>query len=1440
MDESKLTLAQNADQTQSQAAESAVEVAGGRELSEEEKVEKLKHELSLAQNEYQEAMAKIQEAEASGATKSSVAWLRSRAKKIGTKLSDVSHELYWSHNQETAPQEPTAENLRAELDQFVYEVNSLYEQNTERIAAGESMGDVVEEQERRRMRTGIKLLEAAQQDPDLVLETASAIKWNELAEDIAHNGMQQLELDKPGEGRKKYADFLRSRGMGAVDVENQLAVFDNGMDYARQRQKERQMSKMLDSGDVKSAVLEYFKDDGAEYFSYQGKRMAEIAVEYLGKLIEQDLQQGVALYRQMPDVKAYEMRKIENLLHAKAEQMVAGFVTWEERKYRMMALLAGAPEALVEDAGGYHSSANWTTEERQEILHGIVKNHGHDSVISRFSASDVDAQNNEESKSVLFKAYLGHKPEKIIESIGVFRSQYEALSEEEQARVKSDYVKGSGKYYLTSRLQDVQLTHKEFEEYVLSEGRTREDLIASLESHNPLALLVKCNADNLAVDQGKKSEIVARLIDRKPFKLLENMSSLDLNPEQKVALHKNLVSRLAELLGRSSKEIVGYFGGDENDTAGQLANMGSYSNDLLSISNMLGKQDFDRYVGAEGDKAKAHGEALTSLEGLHLPRNLFSLLAANMLRSPDPKEYAAATAQGAQKILDQEIGAIKLVCEKNPNMAEKLLIGSPEDRASFVRRYRMCKEYAPYLFRRLPSTAFEKIFTYDEGRAKVYLEVFQKIQNAPSQEIQKVNEQLADQISASEDPMGKYEQVMAVFVRNNLPTVGKAFKVFELLHPSAELDKKLQNKNLSPTLRAERQRGRMLTIYKDLLNAHVESGNASLKRYLEVLQQGEDIMAVADNAGVDSLDQGQKKSLRSFLDKLNTLYENSMLGRVGGADRTSVATGDLKEEYESWRQSVGAKPGQLAVDRVAEMFFKPLGFDDVDQVLARMEQAKIEAGKRNEELAANGQLKLVEGDLLKGVDARFLGNIMQNGSVAKEFLGASSDSDATPLDTDLGRVTQEDGALPFAEALAASPAMGYGEVTLLVKNRGQFQETSSASDVEDLRKQAHQRKPVLELFRTGAIDSTRHYGVRTGFPMTQVDAMVAGELITKDSSKLDSLCMQIVQNGFYIPVADKSGKILFTPENYREFREKFNVGLERLGGKSFELQQPSFEVSPKHKQEIEAIKLAGRHEREAIRAATEKIKDTIFGIMEGLGINTFSGDENVAVKPEFIDSGSSGRGTSIPGPYDFDFVLKLNPQDMIKSVEIQNELVKALDATDNGSHHGQLRLKDGKLPGIGQKLEIDVAFVSKSDLAVYESHDASKERLDAMPDEVREEVRANIVLAKQILKEAGVYKKTEGGLGGIGLENLILQNGGNVALAFQRFDQMAHVGENLVPFAEFKQKFKIIDPGINAKFGKHDNFVEENMNEEGYRRMAGAVKEYLRRIQPKNMQEAAA
>ena len=112
-------------------------------------------------------------------------------------------------------------------------------------------------------------------------------------------------------------------------------------------------------------------------------------------------------------------------------------------------------------------------------------------------------------------------------------------------------------------------------------------------------------------------------------------------------------------------------------------------------------------------------------------------------------------------------------------------------------------------------------------------------------------------------------------------------------------------------------------------------------------------------------------------------------------------------------------------------------------------------------------------------------------------------------------------------------------------------------------------------------------------------------------------------------------------------------------------------------------------------------------------------------------------------------------------------------------------------------------------------------------------VVANILLAKRVLKEANAYKPhrsdaSQGGMGGVGIENWVLQHGGSFIDAAKSFVEAA---EGLT-YDQFKDKYRVWDFGENhlaAKKGNypHDNFIFANMNEAGFKKTKEALKKYL-------------
>ncbi len=158
----------------------------------------------------------------------------------------------------------------------------------------------------------------------------------------------------------------------------------------------------------------------------------------------------------------------------------------------------------------------------------------------------------------------------------------------------------------------------------------------------------------------------------------------------------------------------------------------------------------------------------------------------------------------------------------------------------------------------------------------------------------------------------------------------------------------------------------------------------------------------------------------------------------------------------------------------------------------------------------------------------------------------------------------------------------------------------------------------------------------------------------------------------------------------------------------------------------------------------------------------------------------------------------------------------------------------------GTPIDVDIAFVQKSTIKPFATHDAVADKLNSVKETYGEpvyhETIGSIVLAKRLLKESGAYKKLDGGFGGVGVENWILQHGGNITEAFQSFWDAAHSGGAntgadggaAIPLEEFKQKYKLLDAGENLAFPGHDNFIQLHLEEGAYQKILSMIQRELK------------
>ncbi len=623
-------------------------------------------------------------------------------------------------------------------------------------------------------------------------------------------------------------------------------------------------------------------------------------------------------------------------------------------------------------------------------------------------------------------------------------------------------------------------------------------------------------------------------------------------------------------------------------------------------------------------------------------------------------------------------------------------------------------------------------------------------------------------------------------------------------------------------------------------------------------------------------------TLSTFAWHLATLYNSTLPGKEypyqlvhqqSDTEELSAQPNALQTDFANLTSLIKPNSRYSLADRSVRYFAHFVGIEDLAGAERYMDNVVKEADARNrrtaEYLATTSDPKLQPGDLVKGMGGtdgygiRYLSYAFQNGSISKEYLGDSSRSDTTPLDADASIVLH--GERTINQTMASMLAEGYGgglwtvlrsdeatgEDRFIVTRRDRHEVDQDTYDPNDDPDSRHKREALtkLEAFATGT-DGPDHYGIRTGFGMDKVDYCVT------DSTRIDSTPvsevtkLEIALGGFYIPIVDRdSEELVFTPADYDKMRQQMS-GLSHYSTGDYqfapedELELPSTNVGKTTVpstttiiSELPASMAETDHKHEVINRA---IKQAITSIPDlNLSYKDYlDGDltENIV---EMIDTGSTGRQTNAPGSGDFDYMARLDRSilnDPTKKQQITDALLAAFGRENDGSAivNGNLRLKQVSIDGLAEPVDIDITFAQKTNKVQYPTDAALADRLSNIKNQSEtkyQQVLANIIYAKQFLKAAGAYKprrspeaKGIGGLGGVGIENWVLQHGGSFKQAARDF---LAVADSCSSFEDFCAHYPVWDYGENHKGIRskpHDNFVADNMNPEGYERMKEALR----------------
>ena len=583
---------------------------------------------------------------------------------------------------------------------------------------------------------------------------------------------------------------------------------------------------------------------------------------------------------------------------------------------------------------------------------------------------------------------------------------------------------------------------------------------------------------------------------------------------------------------------------------------------------------------------------------------------------------------------------------------------------------------------------------------------------------------------------------------------------------------------------------------------------------------------------------------------------------------------------KKFNASTISTPDELK-DKIVSYIGHSAGYDSFNQMMQDINRIRNYADKRNRKCAEEYRDKpfmFEEGDFVRGIGyIEALTGSLNKGNVAKEFMCSykgESDSDMTPLDVDITYIVPKSG---ITTSIDGTPTgWNFGNIFVVIKKDNPNFNITRDKDGNFLDTKYDPNK--VEMFGTCTSKGGyfNHWGARTGISFTDVDFILYKEnkIIERDEHDLpmvdekgnivyvknsndrsdggyvpiehDALAeiqFEIARNGYYIPVIDMLGRLVFTPEQYDALRSKV-AGLPYYSSAEYTISSKLDFPGIDELVEIKKVDMQKTAEKEKIvRGKVEEIiKNSKLDVDTIAIADTLSKDLTEGIV-QLIGTGSTSRGTNVPDDSDFDYMLKVDKKVYMHTTDTLIANFKTMEHEEDNSHDKRVRLAGVTVEELEEPFDIDISIDQKKNNIQYSTEMALEERLETIrkqsPDDYYK-VIANIVYAKQFLKEIGVYKSARvnpelGGLGGVGVENWILQNGGSFRQACETFLEKAFDPKTseMVPFSDFKKVYTVWDFGENHESkGKHpfDEYVSLNMNEAGYNKLVKELPKKLKEI----------
>jgi hypothetical protein len=262
-----------------------------------------------------------------------------------------------------------------------------------------------------------------------------------------------------------------------------------------------------------------------------------------------------------------------------------------------------------------------------------------------------------------------------------------------------------------------------------------------------------------------------------------------------------------------------------------------------------------------------------------------------------------------------------------------------------------------------------------------------RVEMSNSSELQAFGDVIANQVLNHENPLQYFSRVEDIFVKNNIPYVGKIFEVFKLLHSNER-----NYKNYSPLLgRFKDSKHKMqmmdLVIFNDLLKCAFGSNNRSLKEFINDIDKGNIILTnvIANKTLLNNMNEAEKNILTKYLDRIEIILDSYEKWRHRKTNSKTNEELILRINYILDRLNIKGNDYKEIPDIIVKKLCGISGIDSFEKAKNYFDYIILETDRRNREKSKEPFI-LEEGDFVKGINyVEYLSRILQNGSVSKEF-----------------------------------------------------------------------------------------------------------------------------------------------------------------------------------------------------------------------------------------------------------------------------------------------------------------------------------------------------------------------------------------------------------------------------------------------------------------------